>query len=318
LQPQLQANFNTNYKQAERPEMIPYKFQQSMANIWDPILPTDTALFWHVPKNGGTTVADIMSHCVDLVSASSIGASEGHGQEGFLEVLTYHDKGRYVNVNPASIPGINHAKQLGLAASGLADVVVLHRLHEGSELFDSMNRARVFCMFRNPIHRTVSMYYYLQQAKWEPTYDPTLADMTLLQYVNSNKVEENWLTRFLVHQYTGRLSKDHVEEAKQIMRNKIVVGILENFQDSLKRFELYFNWWEINKAKGTAAHMVQCQQNHAHTAQNKFSHPFPSESDPVFTRLQQLNWADLELYEYAKQLFYEQGVFVQNKDASIL
>lgn len=263
-------------------------------------------------------MADILTHCVSLVTASNIGATEGHGQENKLEVRTYKDKGRYVNVNTASIPGIKHAKEMGLAASGLSDMIVMHRLHEGSELFDGNNRARVFALFRNPVHRAVSMFYYLQKAKWEPTYDPTLADMTLEQYANSNRVEENWVTRFIVHHYTGRLTKEHLEEAKQVMRNKMIVGLLENFQESLKRFELYFDWWSMNKEKGIATHMVTCQQNHERTAQNKVSHPFPSEDDPGYKRLVQLNWADQELYEYAKQLYAEQGVFVKHKDASML
>ena len=105
----------------------------------------------------GTTVADILTHCLDLVSASNIGATEGHGQEDTLSIRTYHDKGRYLNVNTASIPGINHAKQMGLAQSGLAEVVVLHRLHEGAILFDHAHRARVFCMFRHPVERAISV-----------------------------------------------------------------------------------------------------------------------------------------------------------------
>ena len=307
-----------DYNHTDKAHLIPEVFEKNLANIWDPILPSDTALFFHIPKSGGTTVADILTHCLDLVSASSIGATEGHGLEKTLEVRTYHDHGRYVNVNPASIPGINHAKELGLAASGLADVVVLHRLHEGSAIFDPRNKGRMFCMFRNPVHRAISMFYYLQKATWEPTYDPTLASMTLLDYANSNKVEENWVTRFLVHQYTGRLTKDAVDEAKAIMRNKMVVGILGNFQESLKRFELYFDWWADSKQKGNASRMVQCQQNHARTKQNKLSHPLPDEKDPGYMRLLQLNWADMELYLYAVQLFEEQAVLVRHKDASLL
>eukprot|EP00548_Thalassiothrix_antarctica_P008201 CAMPEP_0194153066 /NCGR_PEP_ID=MMETSP0152-20130528/55061_1 /TAXON_ID=1049557 /ORGANISM="Thalassiothrix antarctica, Strain L6-D1" /LENGTH=429 /DNA_ID=CAMNT_0038858107 /DNA_START=633 /DNA_END=1922 /DNA_ORIENTATION=+ len=308
----------TAYERAETPKLIPPHFEDSFADIWEPILPTDTPLFWHIPKNGGTTVGDILTHCVQLVTASNIGATEGHDSENELKVRTYRDQGKYVNVNTATIPGIKRAKEMGLAAAGLADVVELHRLHEGSELFDHRHRARVFAMFRNPVHRAVSMFYYLQRAEWEPTYDPTLKMMTLLDYANSRKVEENWVTRFLVHKYTGRLLNDHVEEAKQVMRDKMIVGLLdENILDSLKRFELYFDWWEFNKNKGDAGRMVQCQENHARIAQNKVQHPIPDKNDPAYQRLLQLNWADMKLYHYAEELFHEQAVFVKHKDASI-
>jgi len=308
----------TAYTRAEKPKLIPQHFQDSFADVWEPILPTDTPLFWHIPKNGGTTVGDILTHCVQLVTASNIGATEGHDSEDELKVRTYLDQGKYVNVNTATIPGIKRAKEMGLAASGLADVIEMHRLHEGSELFDPQHRARVFALFRNPVHRAVSMFYYLQRAQWEPTYDPTLREMSLLDYANSRKVEENWVTRFLVHKYTGRLLDDHVEEAKQVMRDKMIVGILdENIQDSLKRFELYFDWWEFNKRKGDAGRVVQCQENRGRTAENKVRHPIPDKNDPAYQRLLQLNWADMKLYRYAEELFREQAVFVKHKDASI-
>eukprot|EP00543_Licmophora_paradoxa_P011251 CAMPEP_0202462958 /NCGR_PEP_ID=MMETSP1360-20130828/56111_1 /ASSEMBLY_ACC=CAM_ASM_000848 /TAXON_ID=515479 /ORGANISM="Licmophora paradoxa, Strain CCMP2313" /LENGTH=142 /DNA_ID=CAMNT_0049085639 /DNA_START=108 /DNA_END=536 /DNA_ORIENTATION=+ len=142
--------------------------------------------------------------------------------------------------------------------------------------------------------------------------------MTLNDYAHSNKVEENWVTRFLVHKYTGKLEKEHVEAAKQIMRNKMLVGILENFQESLKRFELYFDWWEHKVRQGDPARAVQCQQNKARASQNKVKHPHPETEDAGYQRLLQLNWADLELYEYAKVLFEEQHELVKMKDTSMI
>ena len=261
-------------------------------------------------------MADILTHCLDLVSASNIGATEGRGNEPSLKVSTYADKGRYVNVNAATPDGIERAKKLGLVQSGLADVIVAHRLHLAATMFDVNHQARVFAIFRHPVQRATSMFYYLQRAKWEPTYDHSLADMTLEQYAESGKAEENWITRFLIHEYTASLTEEHVKAAKEVMRRKILIGLIDRFGDSLKRFELYFDWWEKKIKPDPESHM-QCQQARALAAQNHLHHPNAAESSPAYKKLAKLTWADLQLYQYAVELFDEQQALVAGKDPSL-
>ncbi len=50
-------------------------------DTWDPHEETDTPVFWHVPKAGGSTVKDIMGTCHRMTMASEAGIAEGHGEE---------------------------------------------------------------------------------------------------------------------------------------------------------------------------------------------------------------------------------------------
>lgn len=45
----------------------------SLADVWDPILSTDTPMFWSIPKAGGTTLVRVFSFCLGLVLASNKG-----------------------------------------------------------------------------------------------------------------------------------------------------------------------------------------------------------------------------------------------------
>merc|ERR1712048_1196530 len=46
-------------------------------NVWDPYDPTDNAVFWHVPKSGGTSFKTILGSCFRYVVASERGVING-------------------------------------------------------------------------------------------------------------------------------------------------------------------------------------------------------------------------------------------------
>jgi hypothetical protein len=297
-------------------DTLPQHLQISLGDLSEPFKkPHDTPFFFHIPRSGGTVISDIMTHCLNLVTASNIGITEGRGELPNLQVNVYRDQGKYVNVDTSSTAGIERARGLSLAKSGLADVITSHRFLEAAHLFDSTYRGRAFGVFRHPVQRAVSMFYYLQMAKWEPTYDPDLAAMALEDYAVSPKAESNWLTRTLTKKFTGGLTEQHVNLAKEILRRKVLVGLMEKFDESLKRFETYFGWWE-NVVQKDFARVIQCQESRKTdtSTRNEVTHPMPKEESTAYQLLSQRNWADVIVYDYAVQLFKEQQILFSQKN----
>ena len=69
----------------------------------------------------------------------------------------------FVNVDTITRPGILRAERLGLVPSGLADMIVSPNLNFAIEhLYDEDHKGRVLAMFRHPIERMISKFYYSQ------------------------------------------------------------------------------------------------------------------------------------------------------------
>ena len=64
---------------------------------------TEVAVFWHIPKCGGTTLAELMLHCIGMVGANEIGAK--YVKEG-VEVVKLENGDRVANVDMSNPKGI--------------------------------------------------------------------------------------------------------------------------------------------------------------------------------------------------------------------
>ena len=72
---------------------------------------------------------------------------------------------------------------MGLVKSELTDVIFSPLLHESSQLFNNTNhQGRAFCLFRHPVDRAVSLFYYLKHATWEPTFSEKLEKIETVEY----------------------------------------------------------------------------------------------------------------------------------------
>ncbi len=156
---------------------------------------------------------------------------------------------------------------------------------------------------RDPIERAVSLFHYLAIASWEPTYDPSLATMSIEMWARSeDRIEYNWMTRFLSNNLTGNLTQHDLNIAKEILRKKCLIGFLEAKDESMMRFQKYFDW-DMNDSQTR-----ECAERFLDWGwSNKNSHP-PIEFDSqAYHLLVKSNEYDLELYEYAELLFEAQA-----------
>jgi hypothetical protein len=232
------------------------------------------------------------------------------------------DGSKYVNVDTTTPEGIQRASSLGLASSRLADIIVSPYLHPiSSDIFSSSAPGRLFALFRHPVDRALGMYYYLARASWDPLYNPSLAKMSIAEYAKSRYIENNWLTRFLVKKPRGKLTHSDLLLAKKILKFKCLVGLYDNMEASLARFQRYFHWNDSESEE-----KVKCTKGIISKGDKVLDHPvsvkedeWDSKTDGVikedsFTWLAiaKQNKFDIELYEFAKRLFKSQGEIIFN------
>lgn len=291
----------------DQSETIPLpSWTDKFANVWDPVTVYDQPFFWYIGKAGGGTLEKLFSFCLGLVSASHKGEKNNDPIGAYL----HDDGGLYLNAKTDSPEEIDVARQMGLVGSGLADVVVSQHLTYASYMFDATHRARAFVMLRHPVKRAIDQFYYRQHATWESSFDPELAGMSLSQYSLSNKFVENYEVRSLLQITDSRpITADHVALAKEILRRKFVVGIFEWFDITVVRFEKYFGWWDTKNVL-TNLETNRCHFENIREGDHIGNHPKVDTEGPTYNNILVRNWADVELYHYAKSLFHEQADLV--------
>jgi len=171
------------------------------------------------------------------------------------------------------------------------------------------HKGRLFSVMRHPIDRVVSIFHYLQQATWEPTYNPEYAKWTIDDYVQSEFCESNWMVRALTNKMVGPLASEDVMIAKEILKRKCLIGLMDRMEESIVRFHAYFGF-------GDAGDLDCAVRNYANGGDlaNHHSHPRLDPNGETWKVLERKNGLDIQLYEYAKQLFEEQGMWMKSQN----
>eukprot|EP00560_Eucampia_antarctica_P006241 CAMPEP_0197828468 /NCGR_PEP_ID=MMETSP1437-20131217/5020_1 /TAXON_ID=49252 ORGANISM="Eucampia antarctica, Strain CCMP1452" /NCGR_SAMPLE_ID=MMETSP1437 /ASSEMBLY_ACC=CAM_ASM_001096 /LENGTH=356 /DNA_ID=CAMNT_0043429677 /DNA_START=212 /DNA_END=1282 /DNA_ORIENTATION=+ len=277
-----------------------------LAEISDPILPSDTAFYWQIPRSGGTTLKYVLSNCLDLAQASRASKDHCDVRADQLQICPTLNVGTLVNVDPSDDHGIRRAADMHLVESGMADVIISSRFLHVSSIFDETHKARTFTLIRDPIERSISTFYYLQEAEWERNYDNTFKDMTLLEYANREATSSDWMVRWLTGKNSDPvLTSSDLDFAKRVLRRKFIILLTEEMKTSVKRLIQYMKWDLTDQQKLCVQENVERVRSH-----NQNVHPKISETSDEYKALRKRNQFDIDLYYYARELFYKQGSLI--------
>ena len=173
-------------------------------------------------------------------------------------------------------------------------------------LFDESHKGRMLSMFRNPVDRLTSKFFYLGIATWEKTYRPEWKDVDVLDWANDINIDNNHMVKKLA----GKVQKDEATEvdlarAKVTIKKRMIVGLMDHMEESFNRYNTVMN---IN-AK-TNDKYTRCMNTYfgggTNKKSNSNSHPKVDENHPAYQVLAEKNKLDIELYQYILEIFDEQ------------
>lgn len=289
----------------------------------DPV--AETALFWHIPKSGGTT-AKRLYQCMGQTLAHRVGADPKYGHSDKDEVVVFqpHDgkDWKVVNVDTTIKAGILRAKKIGLVQSHTTDLIfTMEPNFAGRELYDEENKGRFLALFRHPVDRAFSMFYYLQTATWERTYRPEWANMTVLEWANLPNAEEDYMVRKLVGKSFG-MEADETDLiiAKELVRQRFIVGLMGEMNESIRRFNIVLGIDEENersqKCMGEFGLSTPTEEDDKAPMEavkkNSNSHPKFEEGSSEYDAVAGRNHLDMLLYKYVEALFEAQKEIVDS------
>ncbi len=279
---------------------------ESFSAVWEPLeRPRDVPLFLQIPRSGGKILNNILRKCHNFVTTSGANGMHYNNAEWSLNIVPHPDGGRQVNVNTFTSLGLQRSRELGLVNRGVADVIFTNLFQDSADLFDRDHRGRIFTLLRNPVHQAASVYYHLRNAtRDDPAYDRAVRVMTLEEYATSPKIRSNPLTRLLTNDDKGKITDHHIDLAKEILKQKVLIGIEERFDESIIRFQNYFGWHSQDQKS------CMDEQKMKAVLQRK-PHPVMEGESAAYRLLAKRNWADMELYRFAVRLFEEQDILIK-------
>jgi len=279
----------------------------------------ETFLFWHIPKSGGTTTKAIYE-CLHQTLASRAGSLPRFGHDKDKEIAAFHpwrDNGpTYVNVDTSSPEGILHAEEMGLVPSGLADLIITGDPAFAIEhLYDDAHKGRVLALFRHPVDRLVSKFYYLQTADWERAYNPGWKKLSVLEFAETRNNENNVYVKNLVGKKNNeKVTEKDLKIAMKTLRERCIVGLTNEMEESIHRYNVVMDIDESDKENKKC--MDRFFGDHVEK-RNANPHPIEKYESPAWNALAERNELDIRLFHYVKKLFKEQKEIIESYAESL-
>lgn len=138
--------------------------------------------------------------------------------------------------------------------------------------------------------------------------------MTLKQYAQSKHAEYNWMTWSLSGATTKNVTEEHLKAAMDVVRRKFLVGLLNRKEETMERFEQYFEWIYRVIPKNQEKCRVGLLAVGLNTSSNRNKVDKPLPGTPTYQLLVSLNELDIRLFKYIEALFDQQANFVKLKE----
>ncbi|KAL7485081.1 hypothetical protein ACHAW6_010682, partial [Cyclotella cf. meneghiniana] len=264
----------------------------------------DVPVFWRIPQAGSDIVEDVMSVCYGLSLASGLGAIF---EDENLREIQVPSGPRYINVDVSNPEGIKRAVSRNLGSSGLADVISSSFLFETTALFQSLPESgRCFTMLKHPVARAISLYHRFQKNDEMHAKPAQYQGFTIEEFAKA-QTENNWMVRFLTGKRSGALSFNDLEVAKQVLGGKCIIGLSDEVEQSILRFDHFFQWTKRSSdSPQVKARRESCLSK---TLSNHAVRNIPTyEGTNAWEVLKKKNTYDILLYEFAKKVYSQQSV----------
>ena len=292
--------------------------ENNLVDIHDPAQAEDaTPIFWHIPKAGGTTAKQLYQ-CMGKTLTIRIGIDPRHGHDKTDELVVFPPVNgkdwNTVNVDTTIRQGILHARKMGLVQSHLADLIfTMEPSFAGEQLFDPQNKGLVMALFRNPVERLVSKFYYLQTATWERTYRPEWKDMSIVEWAAQPSEDENFMVRKLSNKkFSEEVTEIDLILAKEFLRQRVIVGLMGEMEESFRRFNIAMGVDTNEERNRKCVNEFFGEKGDDAGVKNSNKHAKIVKGSPEWRALAQKNRLDMILYAYAEKLFDEQKAIINS------